>query len=146
MMGSLRALLQDRVVVAGLVVALALFLRVLVPPGYMLASGADGPALTLCPQGFPGTAAKSSHHPAAHAATGHDAASEDGRDHPAHDQTSRPCPYAVLTLAPLAAADPVLLATAVAFVLAAGFAARPAVIVRDRAFLRPPLRGPPARA
>lgn len=62
------------------------------------------------------------------------------------EQGKGECPFASLSMASLDAADPVLLAAALAFILALGFA--PAHLPRlERATrLRPPLRGPPATA
>ncbi|WP_420822420.1 hypothetical protein [Sphingosinithalassobacter portus] len=58
-------------------------------------------------------------------------------------KAEQPCAFAGLSAPPLAAADPLLLAAAVLFVLALGM--RPLVLPASKAppYLRPPLRGPP---
>jgi hypothetical protein len=64
----------------------------------------------------------------------------------AHDQRAGHCPYASLGMAGVPGIDTVLLALALTFILALGFApVRPPRRARA-SFLRPPLRGPPARA
>ncbi len=61
-----------------------------------------------------------------------------------HSKSEQPCAFSGLSAPSLAAADPVLLAIAILFVMA--LALRPMVpsVVRQRPHLRPPLRGPPA--
>jgi hypothetical protein len=54
------------------------------------------------------------------------------------------CPYASLAMASLTGADPVLLAAALGFILALGFAPVRLPRVERAPRLRPPLRGPPA--
>jgi hypothetical protein len=56
------------------------------------------------------------------------------------------CPYAALAMAGLGGVDTALLALALAFVLALGFARPPPARAARPSFLRPPLRGPPLRA
>ncbi len=59
---------------------------------------------------------------------------------------NQPCVFAGLGLAWLPGADPVLLAAALVFILALGFAAVVAPLLARRPRLRPPLRGPPLTA
>jgi len=61
-----------------------------------------------------------------------------------HGKTEQPCAFSGLSAPSLAAADPILLALAILFVMA--LALRPMVpsVVQQRPHLRPPLRGPPA--
>lgn len=58
-------------------------------------------------------------------------------------EADQPCAFAGLGHAALGGADPVLLAGALAFILLLGFAPPSALPLRDIAYLRPPLRGPP---
>jgi len=62
-----------------------------------------------------------------------------------HAGREMPCAFSGLTTAGLAAADPVLLALAIAFVVATVFRVATPVVARAPEFLRPPLRGPPVR-
>jgi hypothetical protein len=56
------------------------------------------------------------------------------------------CPYGALGHASLPGIDPVLLADAIAFILALGFAAIAPPAFRRRTYVQPPLRGPPLTA
>jgi hypothetical protein len=67
-----------------------------------------------------------------------------GGDHSEAADKGQPCAFSGLGHAGLGGVDPVLLAAALAFILLAGFAPPRAPALRDIAFLRPPLRGPPS--
>lgn len=67
---------------------------------------------------------------------------QSGKDGTAKAQQS--CPFSVLGFAALGGADVVLLAAAIAFILALGFAAAPALRVARFRHVLPPGRGPPA--
>lgn len=56
------------------------------------------------------------------------------------------CAFSVLTAASLGAADPLVMVLALAFVMAMVFRAAAPGAITTPAFLRPPLRGPPATA
>ncbi|MFN9716811.1 MAG: hypothetical protein ACK54U_02540 [Sphingomonadales bacterium] len=56
------------------------------------------------------------------------------------------CAFSGLGHSALGGADPLLLATALAFILLIGIAPLPALPRRDLPFLRPQLRGPPLSA
>ena len=56
------------------------------------------------------------------------------------------CPYTALGHASLAGADPALLATALAFILALAFAPLAPARLSRIPHIRPPLRGPPSQA
>lgn len=125
-----RHVLHRRWLAAWLIVA-ALLMKVLVPAGYMLDVSGGSVTVELCSgygpmpmtMAMPGTA----HHGDKH----------DG------GKAEQPCAFAGLTAPALAGADPMLLALAIAFIIAAVFRvvvwSQPA---RSR-HLRPPLRGPP---
>lgn len=70
----------------------------------------------------------------------HDKSNRDG-----HGKAEQPCAFAGLSTPSLAAADPILLAAAILFVLMLGM--RPLAMPTATAppYLRPPLRGPPLR-
>ena len=67
-----------------------------------------------------------------------------GGDHSKAADKGQPCAFSGLGHAALGGFDPVLMAAAIAFVLLAGFAPLRPPALRDAAFLRPPLRGPPS--
>lgn len=60
------------------------------------------------------------------------------------DKHEPPCAFSGLSTPSLAAADPILLALAILFVLAMGIRALAAPTTTAPPYLRPPLRGPPA--
>ncbi|WP_076073144.1 hypothetical protein [Sphingomonas montana] len=113
-------------------IAAALLMRLLVPAGFMPVMSAGGVGVAPCSgyavptMAMPGM----THHP-------------DAPDKPDHQGKGVPCGFMALTAAGLAAVDPLLLAGAVAFVLAALFRAVPAERIIAAACFRPPLRGPP---
>lgn len=131
-MGIVRAYFLQHRGLAFALVALALCLKVLIPGGYMLSQDYRTITLEICHDAGGASPvvqikvpAKSSDHLPGKAARGE-------------------CPYGALGMASLGGADPVLLALALAFIMALGFGpSRPALLARI-AFLRPPLRGPPA--
>ncbi|MEG8045663.1 hypothetical protein QP175_05240 [Sphingomonas aerolata] len=63
-----------------------------------------------------------------------------------HAVREMPCAFSGLTTAGLAAADPVLLALAIAFVVATVFRVAPPVVARAPEFLRPPCEVPRSAA
>ena len=123
-------------------------MRLLIPTGYMLvASPAGLPTFAMC-SGYgavlPAAAAHEAGHGAhdGHATTG--GGEHHGQQHDAKEQP--PCAFAGVATAALAATDPLLLAIALFFILAAGFRLPVRAPVTASPFLRPPLRGPPATA
>jgi hypothetical protein len=110
-----------------MLLAAALFLRLLVPSGYMVGSAAGAPALVPCPAAV--AAPVMAHH-------GH----HDGRT----PHAEAPCPFAALAAPALPPADPLTLAPP-----PPGFALAPAWLPAERpapgaAAPPPPARGPPA--
>lgn len=110
-------------------------MKLLVPAGYMLHRSGGTMAIVPCsgtgPMPMPAMAAM----PGMKHGGGAD-----------HGKAERPCPFAALAAPALAGADPVLLALAIAFITACGVIAVRPPAIRPRAFLRPPLRGPPGAA
>lgn len=132
-MHAVRALLLDNRRLAFSLVVLALLIKALIPSGYMLGDRAGHVlTVTICGDASGQSAIKRIAVP-----------SQGKGDHAKAEAT---CAWGLLAIAALGGADILLLAAALAFVLALGFAAsRPALPVR-RGQLRPPLRGPPAFA
>lgn len=146
-MGELRHFLRARhLLVAGLI-AFALAMKVLVPAGYMFNPGATGALLVICPNANPGM--NLDHRPDAHAV--HAAHHGDGMVHDAHHDgdghgdhgSDNTCPYSLMPMASLSGVDGVLLAVALVFILALGFARLACPRLVPAPYLRPPLRGPP---
>lgn len=136
-MQILRALVHRHRRLAVLLVVLALAIKAVVPAGYMLGQQGTVLTVTICADASGSALHKQIVVPRKDAAT--DLAE-------AHAKASAACPYAALGFAALAGADAVLLALALAFVLALGLAPTRPAPLRRIAFLRPPLRGPPAFA
>ncbi|MBV1691258.1 DUF2946 family protein [Novosphingobium sp. G106] len=136
-MQALRALTHRHRLLALLLVVLVLAVKAAVPAGYMV--GQHGKVLTveICADASGGTVTKQIVIPQS-------GTPADGKS--AHDKAPATCPYAALGYASLAGADGLLLALALAFILALGFATAPRLPLRRIFFLRPPLRGPPALA
>jgi len=130
-MESLRAFFRCNRQVAALVIALALAMKALVPAGYMIGTEARTLTIEICGGQTPG---KQDIHLAGKA---------DGSAN-AHAKAGNECPYTALSMASMSGADAGLLAAALLFVLALGFAPVAAVTLPRRAFMTPPLRGPPA--
>lgn len=136
-MQTLRALVHRYRLLAVMLVALALAIKALVPAGYMLHQRGTVITVEICADASGATLKQQIVIPPADSGGG---ASET----PA--KAFATCPYAALSFAALAAADAVLLAAALAFILALGFLPTSLPAPRRIAFLRPPLRGPPAFA
>ena len=118
---------------AAWLVALALVMKVLVPSGYMLGTSGGSITIEICsgygPMKMTMPMSGMTHH---------------GSDKGDHGKAEQPCAFSSLSAPSLAAADPVLLALAIAFIVAAAFRMAVTSPPRASAFLRPPLRGPPS--
>jgi hypothetical protein len=133
-MTGLRSWTKSHRALALWLIVIALAVKAFVPQGYMIMPGKTltvalcsgmGPAeMTIT---LPMDASKGDQHP----------------ERKAQDQV---CSFSVLGHAAAPAIDAVLLLAAIAFVLALGFAPRLPPRLRRRAFLQPPLRGPPTLA
>jgi hypothetical protein len=135
-MGALRLFLRDHRRLAVLLLGFALAMKALMPAGYMV--GAQGKVLTIsiCADAQGGGYSKQIVVPY----------SGKHSEEPPHVKDGQACPFSALTMAALGGVDPVLLALALAFVLALGFATAPPLRLVQAFHLRPPLRGPPANA
>lgn len=122
-----------------MLLAMALCVKALVPAGYMI-----GP--------MNGLAAKTFTILICADATGGDHSTkitvpQSGKDGTGKDGTAKAhesCAFSVLGFAALGGADVALLAAAIAFILALGFAAVPPLRLARAAHVLPPGRGPPA--
>jgi len=136
---AVRHLLAQRHL-AVLVCAAALLLKLLVPTGYMIDSNDGHLAITLCSGRAPGptTAPMTMEKPGMHG----DMA--DHRKSKGHGKAEMPCAFSGLSAAMTGAIDPIQLAALIAFIVAVGLAGVPLLAPSRPAYLRPPLRGPPA--
>ncbi len=140
-MTRFRAFVLSHRAFAGVLIALALAMKALVPAGTMIAPQAHVLMVQIC-DGF-GPAERTLAHAVAIPVSEKGAARHDGGK-AAHDAPA--CPYATLGLAGLGGGDPLLIALALVFMLAVARARPVGRAPRARAFLRPPLRAPPALA
>jgi len=142
---AVRHLLAQRHL-AALICAGVLLLKLLVPTGYMVVSESGSLAIVVCsgtapraaPMAMPGMHGDMVDHGRMDRGQMDHGKSED------HGKAEMPCAFAGLSAAALGAIDPILLATLIAFVLAVGLGASALPPPARRAYLRPPLRGPPA--
>jgi hypothetical protein len=131
---------------AAWLIAVTLLMRILVPTGFMLAGTPTGGITFVMCSGYGPVEPVVSKHAMHHGGTAaHDAAKP---AHEQHDETAKelPCAFAGAATASLAAVDPLLLAVALFFILAAAFRLPVRLPTVAAPFLRPPLRGPPVTA
>ncbi len=136
-MSMLRALLLRHRALALLVLAATLCLKAIVPAGYMVDTGARAITVRLCNDASGPAAPQAITIPM----------KPDAAPHPGDPDGSKAtpgCAYGALNLALLGGADPVLLALALAFIVLLGFVPSPRPGASRPAYLRPPLRAPPA--
>ena len=136
-MQPLRAFLMRHRAFAALLVAAALCMKLAVPAGYMVGTGSKVLSIEIC-------ADSRGQHLTQQIVIPQTGKSADKQAE--HAKASASCPYSALSMASLGGADPLLLAAALAFILALGFAPVRAATPRRASNLRPPLRGPPALA
>ena len=134
-MQPVRHFLAQRPLAVLLCVA-TLFLKLLVPTGYMIASDHGQLAITLCSGVAP--AAKTMDMPGM---AGDMSAHGPSKD---HGSVEMPCAFSGLSAASLGAVDVILIVALIIFILSTGLASSPLSVRSDPHYLRPPLRGPPA--
>ncbi len=130
----IRRLLAERYL-AALICAAALLIRVIVPTGYMIGTDHGRFSVTICSGITDKTMAM--------AMPGMSSAMPD-HDKNGHGKAETPCAFAGLAAPALGGTDPILIVALVAFVMAAGLLPTALPTVFQRAYDRPPLRGPPA--
>ena len=135
-MTLLRAFIRDHARLTLVLLGLALAVKALVPAGFMLSSGGERfLTVTICSDATGVPKQMQIAIPDKPGANG---------DHAEAADKGQPCAFSGLGHVGLSAADPVLLAAAIAFILLVGLAPLPALPARATPFLRPPLRGPPS--
>lgn len=132
-MTSFRAFFRRHAVFAMLIVIMAIGLRALMPAGYMTSASKTGMTIELC-SGIVGQTMEIAL-PDTH---------RSGDSDHGHNRADSPCAFSGLGGGALSATDPFLLVIAIAFIMAVVSRRVAAVVAAPPAFLRPPLRGPPA--
>ena len=135
-MQSLRAFLARHRALAALLFAAALCMKALVPAGYMIGNGDRVLTVEICADSQGGHVTKQIVLPGGGKSGGQGE----------HGKSDGTCAFSALSFASLSAADPVLLALALIFIMALGFVPIAAPRAARQSHLRPPLRGPPALA
>jgi hypothetical protein len=115
------------------VLALALMMKIIMPAGYMPTVSNGQIVVSICSGTGPMTMVMTI------PGLGHGKSEGDGH----HGKVEPPCAFSGLSALSLAAADPVLLAAAILFVLALGTRSLALPASTASPYLRPPLRGPP---
>jgi hypothetical protein len=135
-MTRLRALICDHARLTLVLLALALAIKAVVPAGFMLSAGGDRfLTVTICSDASGTPKQMQIAIPGKQDTSG---------DHSDAGANATHCAFSGLGHSALGGADPLLLAAALAFILLLGLASLPVLPLRDIAFLRPQLRGPPA--
>lgn len=132
-MPLIRALLMRHRTLALLVVIAALCMKIVVPTGFMIGQNSKVLTVQICDETFGNHAVKQLIIPM-----------KDGSSDAGSKQGKGECPFSSLSMASMTGADPALLALALAFILALGFAPVQTAHPKRVTHLRPPLRGPPA--
>lgn len=131
----IRRLIAQRYL-ATLICGVALFLKLLVPTGYMIGTDHGRVAITTCTGMAPATVMMDM--PGMHGDMADHGKSKD------HGKAEQPCAFAGLSAAMTGAVDPIQLAELIAFIMAIGMVGVLLPTPAGPSFLRPPLRGPPA--
>jgi hypothetical protein len=131
-MNPFRALILRHCVLAVLGVMAALSMKMVVPTGFMIGNETRVLTVQICDEAFTGYPVKQLVIPMK------DGGGESGK----HGKGD--CPFTALSMASLTGADAALLALALVFILALGFAPLQTHSAKPFLHLRPPLRGPPA--
>lgn len=132
-MSVMRALLMRHRALALLVVVAALCMKVIVPTGFMIGQKSKVLTVQICDDALGNHAVKQIAIPM-----------KDGGSDSGQKQGKGECPFTSLSMASMTGADPALLALALAFILALGFAPARLTLSKRIFHIRPPLRGPPA--
>ncbi|MFN3748537.1 MAG: DUF2946 family protein [Sphingorhabdus sp.] len=134
-MFALRFLLRTHYRLAMLLVAFALLAKAVIPAGYMIAPSSKTFTVMICADGSGDMQSRAIAVPMKPGS--HDDSESSG-------QAGKACAYAATSMAAMGGADAPLLAIALLFILALGFAPTATPQLRQTNHLRPPLRGPPA--
>lgn len=132
-----RTLIHDHRKLAGLLILFALFVKALIPAGYMVGPSSRFLTVQICADGL---SAKSTH--SVEIPMDKESPKPAGK----HSEATGICAFSSLAMGGMSAADTVQLGLALVFILLLGFAPTAAFRPRQALHLRPPLRGPPVAA
>lgn len=134
-MQTFRALIREHRHVAMALLVAVFCIKAVIPAGFMVSASSDTVlTVSICSDATDGLKQMQLVIPGKESGSGHsDSTGKDGH-----------CAFSGLTQAAVGGADALLLALAFAFVLVLGLAPTPRLPFRQFAYLRPPLRGPPA--
>jgi hypothetical protein len=130
-MGTLRAIFREHYRLAAMLVVLALVMKAAIPAGYMLGTQEKVLTVLICADATGEHQTRQITIPVSGKSDGQAKAGE-------------ACPYASLSGASLDTGEVPFIALALAFILLLGFAPVRIPEPAGQAFVRPPLRGPPA--
>lgn len=132
-MNLVRAFFLRHRALAIVLVLATLCMKAIVPTGFMIGQNSKVLTVQICDDAFGNHAVKQIAIPM-----------KDGGSESGSKQGKGECPFTSLSMASMSGADPALLALALAFILALGFAPTRTAHSERVFHLRPPLRGPPA--
>jgi len=132
-MTCLRAFFLSHRHLAALLIAVSLCMKALIPGGYMLGGETRTITVQICADSLGTHFTKQ----ITVGQKGHDGGKA---------KADSPCAFSALSHAMMGGADPIQLALALLFILALAFAPLTPAAAKRIAYLRPPLRGPPALA
>lgn len=135
-MSRVRALMKRHWLLAMMIVVAALCVRAFIPQGMMIGGGSTLLTVQICSDA--GQTGMVQIAIPRHGSSG-DQGGPSSSDH-------APCAFSSLAMGALGGADAPMLASALAIILLLGFAPVAPVLRQRPAYLRPPLRGPPAHA
>lgn len=128
-MSTLRAFIRDYRILALMLLGCALMAKAIIPQGYMVGGAQQNLTVQLCLDGIT--------HKSISVAI---PAKGDGRS---GKSANEHCAFSSLSMGALGGADAPLIALALLFIIAAGFAPLYRVLQGRTGQIRPPLRGPP---
>lgn len=132
-MNLVRAFFLRHRALALMLVLATLCMKAFVPTGFMIGQNSKVLTVQICDDVFGNHAVKQIA-----------ILMKDGSSDSDNKQGKGECPFSSLSMASMTGADPALLALALAFILALGFAPVQTAHPKRVTHLRPPLRGPPA--
>ena len=136
-MQSLRALIRENRQLALALLVLAFCIKAIIPAGFMVSASSDTVlTVTICSDASNGLKQMQLAIPAKAQGSGHSDSAKKGEH----------CAFSGLAKVAVGGADAFLLALAFAFILVLGLAPAKRLPLQQRAYLRPPLRAPPASA
>jgi hypothetical protein len=117
-----------------LLILCAIFVKAIVPAGYMIGPSTKMLTVSICTDGSGAMLSKQIEIPMEKGTHGSDQS---------HGKTDGTCSFSSLAMAGIGGADPIQLELALGFIILLGFAATTSQRIVAFTHIRPPLRGPP---